>query len=165
MAETPSLLQGSIDPLGGWFSPRYGEIIPAPQLRYPAPLDDPITAFVVAPGDALRECTKLEITPLSNNVTGIRLYTGRSEDRLVLDTGAHATDSGIAMDGLEFDGKLLWLRIENGQVHGVRWLSGRRLAWSAAQLHVELLAGPDDVILGDGTNDTPRAAFHALQWS
>ncbi len=46
--QAPECLVGNLTPPAGWYSPRYGELVPAPQLRFR--LDSPgISAFLFAP--------------------------------------------------------------------------------------------------------------------
>jgi hypothetical protein len=164
LAATPQLLHGSTDPPGGWFSPRYAEKLPAPQLRYPVSPGSADSAFILCTTEELARCAAARIEILCDDALMIRIPTSRGEDRLVLNR-ASATSLVSTADGIEFVGRLLWLRMEGGNVRAIRWLAGRSLAWKPRALHIELRSGPDDVVLGEAPHGTSPAAFRTLQYS
>jgi hypothetical protein len=88
---------GSLDPLAGWVSPRYGELQPAPQWRAAVPADGTPTAFLLqaqaTPGERVAEL-RLEVLP---GGLGLQVqHEGGDVDRLLLRTDAPANSAGCA---------------------------------------------------------------------
>lgn len=129
----PQLLVGSAEPLGGWVSPRYGEIVPAPQLRYPLARDGGPSAFVLVPSAGKRVLSSAILEPLSAEAFALRLTTDDGEDLLLVD-GSPEPGRPVSLAGLTFEGRVLWMRTAKGYPLVWRWLDGRRLEWPEHQM-------------------------------
>lgn len=126
-----ALLKGSLDPLGGWLSPRYGELLPAPMARWNVTLDQPCAlGTLLMPGSLT---PTIESTLLSDKGVAYRIGLGADTDYVLL-----AHDAACAMEyaGIHFTGRALWLRSRNGRPIEVRWLEGVSLEWPEQGLHL-----------------------------
>ena len=152
---TPTRLEGSVSPPGGWVSPRYGELIPAPQVRFGAVGKQRLTAFALHDGSRTEN---LRVDARSIGEDGIRLdvRNGSRSDTLVLNLRGSA--QSIRTDGLEFRGDLLWARREDGRATELRWINGTSLGWSSARVWVEAQSRQRSLVVRAGSELVVRGA-------
>ena len=156
----PSLLEGSTDPLGGWVSPSYGLVLPAPQLRYALEAQHCPSAFVLTTQSGVcTESVSVELQPDGSLI--LRLLTNIGEDLLVL--GGNM-DKLFVSEGLIFEGQLLWVRIKEGRPVMIRWLNGRRVEWREHDLYLELAGEASNVTLNDSAEKNGLDNFQVLHW-
>lgn len=115
---------GSLAPLAGWVSPRYGELKPAPQWRVALPADGTPTAFLLQPrpgAGAAVSALRLEVLPggLGFEV----LHEGGDVDRMLLRTDA-AAPLVLRSGKFSSDGDLAWLRCRDDVMQAARTLGG-----------------------------------------
>jgi hypothetical protein len=115
---------GQESPPLGWVSPRYGDLQPAPMLRYKPRSDEGPFVTFLSTGDAK---ASVEALALGRGAHAFRVTTDRYVDHVLASTG-DATEE-IAAWGIRFVGKLLWLRTIEGLPRELRWLQGRGAAW------------------------------------
>jgi len=83
LPDEPSILEGSTDPLGGWVSPRYGEMLPAPQLRFALSGVTSLSVFVLTTHNGTVPTAVTVDQPPGRELL-IRLVTDDGEDLLIL---------------------------------------------------------------------------------
>jgi hypothetical protein len=99
-------LSGSFDPLAGWVSPAYAQIVAAPQLRFAPSPEHTMTAFFLGPveqdppSDITCEVTDGGARAISVCAEGFR-------DRILVDPTGKAP---YFSPDMLFEGKALWLR-------------------------------------------------------
>lgn len=161
---SPTVLEGSLNPRGGWVSPAYGELVAAPQLVFDAANDaagfEP-TTFALQ-GLAADRIESIECQQLDERGFAFRIQGPSFEDVVLL---VHdATGPAVRAWGLAFEGAILWLRrSKEGWPVEVRWLAGRQLhcAKSGTKLEsggtVEVLQFP----AASQPPDSPRCSWPA----
>lgn len=110
----PDLLFGSTKPLAGWVSPRYGEMVPAPQLRARiAPGGEPC-GFVLQASCGETESCLIAAAMAGDSWVAFQMLNGEFVDVLLVRT----SNSGSPMVAwnVEFDGALLWLRTAEDEI-------------------------------------------------
>lgn len=124
---------GDHDPCGGWVSRGYGELSPAPQLRFGFAGGVRPTAFVLGRGRA--GAMRVE-TQAAQNLLAVRIELGGTRvDYLLLATGPTL---GLRQAwGIRFEGRLLWLRTEAGRPLALRCLDARLAACPALGIAVK----------------------------
>lgn len=129
----PVCLEGSLEPLGGWVSRRYGELVPAPQVRFDVIGESAITAFLLRHAQG-PETVVVDAERVGS--FGIRFSVAQAgrEDILILNLGS--ADDVIRSGEITFKGELLWIRSEKGEVRGLRWLGGELFEWPELALSV-----------------------------
>jgi hypothetical protein len=132
----PVVVKGSRHPLGGWVSPRYGELVGAPQVRFSLTEGACVTAFLVRPiGDRTHlESATIEVDTAEPNGLRLGLAIGSVEDTLLLNF--RSCDIEVRSKGMTFRGDLARMRHRAGLLENVRWLNGQSLGWSDAGLVV-----------------------------
>jgi hypothetical protein len=124
----PVILSGSSSPLGGWVSRRYGELVPAPQVRFEVKQESSAAAFLLSPGDFL-DGAAIEVHPIVANGVQITIVVGTREDTLLINF--KSTDEEIRSSDLTFRGRLVWVRSIAGKPSRMRWLQGSLFDWRA----------------------------------
>lgn len=118
-----ALCCGSLNPLAGWVSPRYGELQPAPQWRAVLSPDGKPTAFVLqAQAGAGEQVSALRLEALQSGLLAEVVHEGGEVDRILLRTDA-ATPA-LCSGELMYDGDLAWLRSRGSELLSVRTLGG-----------------------------------------
>lgn len=141
--ERPQVLAGSLNPVGGWVSTRYGEIAPAPQLRYPVGARQHLCAFVIA--DAHNAPRSVKILPLGSGLLGVRIETSVGHDLLAINSSL-ALESTREPSDLSFDGAVLWLNFDQSRLSATRWIHGSTAIWPSKDIHLALGgAGPKPI--------------------
>ena len=121
-----TIAAGQESPPLGWQSPRYGELRPAPMLRFGVRGNDGPYGMLVAGGGASAPPSLVEGVKLPRGAYGFRVTTGRHVDYVLMAAGA---DQEIVCWNLHFAGSLLWLRISDRAPRELRWLRGRSARW------------------------------------
>jgi hypothetical protein len=114
----PQVVRGSTAPLGGWVSPRYGELEPAPQLRIQLAGGEGACAFVLQPGSGTAEHARISALAFDGTRLGIQIECGGWVDTLVLRTQAGA--GPIEAWDLACDDDLAWARAAGQGIVEVR---------------------------------------------
>jgi hypothetical protein len=113
--EAPGILCGSTTPLGGWVSPRYGEVVAAPQLRSLLRREAKSGGFVLQVDADDSEKVDVAAAVTSQEWLGFRLVGDGFEDVVMLATGDDV--GAMTAWGIDFRGSLIWIRRrENGVV-------------------------------------------------
>jgi len=134
---TPEIINGRINPPSGWVSPRYGEKLPAPQVRFSPVGASGLTAFLL---QSIRheESTlcHIEVSDDRENGLAFQIKVDTFVDYLIL---RPPTANGIIKAwGIRFDGMLLWLRMADGKLIQVRWLEGRSVSSERFGIEIHL---------------------------
>lgn len=131
------VLRGSRRPLGGWVSRGYGQLLPAPQLRFAVRDEVAATAFLLRPApERFRdENTAIEVETLETGGLQLRVTVGRAEDTLLLNF--RSPDIELCSRGVSFLGELARLRARSGKPEILHWLNGRSFAWPERGLAIE----------------------------
>lgn len=130
----PICLRGSLEPVGGWVSPRYGELAAAPQARFAVSPEATAAAFLLRHAEGPAE-VQVDVRGLDRASIRIRVSCGETEDTLLLNIGPAATD--VEVDGIAFRGGLAWVRCHRGAPVALRWVDGSVLTWPARGISVE----------------------------
>ena len=117
-------LEGSLAPLGGWISPRYGEMVPAPQVRFRVAGNTRLTAFLLRCSPGVQHA-EIEAKELADQGVQLNIRSHDLEDTLLLNLGPAECD--VRTDDVVFRGDLAWLRSFRGQGTHLRWLRGSAL--------------------------------------
>lgn len=134
LSHPPEVLEGSMNPLGGWVSPGYGSLLSAPQIRYRLEHCYP-SAFVIT--------TQLEMVPESINVSieddrsfiVLHLKNANNKDLLLIN---RHVDSTCVYSDLTFDGRVLWVRFRGERPVLLRWIDGCRVSWEKYGISLDL---------------------------
>ena len=131
------LLAGSTDPVGGWVSTSYGNLVAAPQARFRNDKSRHTTAFVIRAANQIAPSDKvaIDVTDSSNGSHGFRISSGEIIDYLILQPLGKADAKDCW--GIDFDGDLLWIRTHHSRVLRLRWLDGRSVKCQDMRLRVE----------------------------
>jgi hypothetical protein len=129
----PLTLVGSRDPLGGWVSRRYGELLPAAQARFPLSPETTSAAFLVRAAES-PESETIEAEELGAFGIRITVRFGEIEDLLLLNLGG--VEAELDAGDLRFTGDLVWIRSRRSAPSNLRWLNGARLEWSTRGIRV-----------------------------
>ncbi len=145
-AGTPSVAAGQDVPPRGWVSESYGAVRPAPHLRFALQRTDAPAAFLLAPGTRADSVPpRIEVTAGDDGALGFCVVTGDDTDYVLLNPGGG--DSPAAGWGIDFRGRLLWLRTRNGRPVEVRWIEGRGLSWPEHGLEIKAKGGASGIDL------------------
>jgi heparinase II/III-like protein len=131
----PSVDTGQLNPAKGWVSPRYGERVPAPQVRFESNEKHRHTAFILSQARGGRRCLAVGVETLACGSTVIEVDWSDCTDRMVIRRGSGTTRAF----GGEFDGTLLWLRSRGSEPVALRWLHGQsvRLPGFSVEIRAE----------------------------
>jgi hypothetical protein len=155
---------GQESPLLGWVSPRYGDVQPAPMLRYKPRSDEGPFAMLLSTGAST---ASVEGLALGRGSYAFRVSTDRCVDHVLTSTGGGAEQ--ISAWDICFVGKLLWLRTVEGLPRELRWLDGRSAAWQAQGLNVRANEPVSELLVqvspaGTRVEGCPRDRLFA-EWS
>ena len=118
----PDCLEGSLSPVGGWVSRRYGEIDAAPQLRFGVQPGVCESAFLLQT-HAIDESRTIEATRAGNNSLVIDVASTNCRDRLLVHWGD--ANEPTRIDDVSFHGQILWFREREDRVEVISWINGR----------------------------------------
>lgn len=100
--------KGGNDPVGGWISPLYGELVPASQLVFHSPRNGGISAFAFCLNQAAAvdriASHRIGAEALAFHISGVDF-----QDHVVITQTS--PDRVLSHSGIEFKGRLLWLRV------------------------------------------------------
>jgi hypothetical protein len=129
-----TMLHGSMEPLGGWVSPRYGERRPATQIRIPVSRATGAHCLFISANDHHH----VKFVKNKHSLDGnwfLHIQTGARNDRIIYRRGKF--DSSAAKhDGICFIGRLLWVRTNNGQIENLRCLEASVVEWPGQSLKI-----------------------------
>jgi Heparinase II/III-like protein len=118
------LAKGWRDPLVGWASPRYGDLVPAATLRV-ATRDGPnCAATLLQPTSRLTEFPTLDVQHAHDGSVGVRIEAGDRCDYIIL--SRRAGSQSVNCFGVELHGDALWLRTQSARPIELRALAGRK---------------------------------------
>lgn len=118
---------GSLAPLAGWVSPRYGEVEPAPQWRAGLPPDGTPAALLLQPqASAGTRVESLRLQALQGGLGVEVAHAGGEVDRMLVRTDA--ATSALCSGEFVCDGDLAWLRCRDGSPISARTLGDMRYA-------------------------------------
>jgi hypothetical protein len=100
------VLSGSLNPVGGWVSPSYGQLLAAPQLRFAVENGCAATSFCIEHDPTRVTHMSCELSQAGARV--LRVTATDFNDLIVI--MPHAVSREVLVDGIEFCGKALWLR-------------------------------------------------------
>jgi len=132
-----TLLEGSIDPLGGWVSTTYGDLVSAPQARFRNDRSRLKTAFVIRAGKQIHpgEILLINANDSRNGSFALQISMERTTDYLIIQPSGKADPKDCW--GIDFDGDLLWVRTHDSRAQTLRWLDGRSARCQDIGLRVE----------------------------
>ena len=133
--DTPQVLEASLDPVGGWLSPRYGERIGAPQVRYAITASTSASAFLLSTNARYRHARILRCEAQDHGACLVA-FTAEDADHVVVYQPAHPVAWDMEAGTLEFDGRLLWLKLDDKGRVAIHWLGGRSIRWLGRSIDV-----------------------------
>jgi len=119
----PVVLTGSLDPLGGWVSPRYGELVAAPQLRARIEADENACAFVILP-TATEHLPDVCIHAEESAGSAIAFQIRVRQDIDTLFVKTEEAPEVVRLWDMEYDGWVCWVRRNSHRVKDARSLGG-----------------------------------------
>jgi len=125
----PEQLCGQHEPPGGWYSARYGEAQPAPQLRHHYAADAAFGAFALLPGGG--EAVTLEPALRDDGVLHLGVTLARERWDLWVGDGAPAR---VQEPGVDASAEVLWVRRSAAGIGEIRALGARAIA--VPELHL-----------------------------
>lgn len=132
----PEVVYGRTDPPGGWVSNRYGELTPAPQIRFGMDGSVRLTAFLLQ--SASRYTLPCRVETRGHEQEGFAFRIGMADQvDYVLLRPLSAKGTVTAWD-IQFDGTLLWLRLSGTRPLALRWLQGRAIAATALGIDIRM---------------------------
>ncbi|MCC6610734.1 MAG: alginate lyase family protein [Burkholderiales bacterium] len=136
------LIKASRTPLGGWVSPRYGELAPAAVCRIRTTAGSRFDATLLQPNSAVGASPLLEVEEADSGAVGVRITRASQVDCVLL--SRHAPGRRARLFDVEFEGTALWLRQEGERPVEVRALSGRKVNSRLLGFSVESRRGLQD---------------------
>jgi hypothetical protein len=129
--EAPRVLTGSMEPLAGWVSPRYGELVPAPQLRARVGAGGAPCGFVLqVESDA--SCAIDDAVAYGSSLA-FRVKDGAFVDLLIVRTTDD--DLPLAAWGVVSTSAVAWLRTRDGEVLECRSSAPGEVRYRGAQVN------------------------------
>ena len=129
-----TVASGQVRPPLGWRSERYGDLRPAPMLRYRIRGNEGPFGMVLSGGSTDAPASAVDGLALRMGARAFRVTTDRFVDYVMVASGDDAGEN-VAWD-IHFVGQVLWLRTSEGRPRELRWLGGRSVAWHAHGLNV-----------------------------
>ena len=120
---TPHLVCGRTDPPGGWVSPRYGELTPAPQAIFGIDGTSRRTVFVIRGWQSDPGVLSVEGQGTTEEGLAFRAVSENFVDHVLLRPESGKTP--LEAWGIRFDGAMLWLRTAEGKPIAMRCLESR----------------------------------------
>lgn len=168
----PRILNGSIEPRGGWISPEYGTLVAAPQLEFliDAEANAPgVAAIVLQDAISAAPVSGIEVQSWPGRGLAFKMRSKNFADYVLL--AADSTAGELEAWGIRFQGKLLWLRLSNeGLPIEMRWAAARCAQHHASGLHIEAAGLIDSFqypvsqdLAGGSSPDEPVAGMH-ITW-
>jgi hypothetical protein len=134
--------RGSLDPISGWVSPRYGEIIAAPQVVLRVTDQERLSAIVLR-GSEEPAISSIGCQTLSGGASAIRVEGTGFSDLVVLNLGP-AKGQPVLLERISFDGEVLWLREAGDGSLALRALAAREVTLPDHGIALSAAADPED---------------------
>lgn len=122
--DAPRIIRGESDPPGGWVSPRYGEVVPATQLRYGIANGTIVATLILGTGMAVARPVAVRALPTG---LAIDITDSAALDRLLLAT--HDEDINVQTDAVHGQASAVWTRHGSNGFDEVRCLAFRETQW------------------------------------
>jgi hypothetical protein len=121
----PILIKAAREPIGGWVSPRYGDLEPAICCRIATTHGPTAIATLLEPVAHASQIPTVEVEIADSGAMGIRIARGAIVDYLIVPRD----EPNLAADffGIEFRGIALWLRAENDRPVEFRAVGGQEV--------------------------------------
>lgn len=141
--ENAVVYTGSREPVAGWVSPRYGEIVASPQLR--ARVSDGQKSFGFILKVSSDEIIDTEIEAYHSGPSSIayKISDGAATDFVLIRTVDG--DGDLSAWDLTFDGDLIWLRLVDDQICSLRSCGGRRLVYKGESVDLNVNAAANSL--------------------
>lgn len=158
------IICGSQDPLGGWVSDRYGNLEPAPQLRFVVDRDRTPSAFLFSTLSNHRDSRVAAVESGGDEKLVIHIRSGSVDDYLFV--GAlNGEDSKWDGHDIVFDGSLMWARLINNRPSRMHLLGVRRLEWPNYSINIATANGTRaDLTFGQSLNENGKAGLARFEW-
>jgi len=143
LSDFPEIIEGSLDPLGGWVSPNYGSLLPALQVRYKLKHCNPSVFVITTQSRMIPESVGINIEN-DKNLIVLHLKNTNGRDLLIINRNV---GNACIYNDLIFDGQLLWVRFEGKQPLLLRWIGGRCLSWEKYGISLNLEEITDDTFI------------------
>lgn len=134
LSDSPTIIEGSIDPLGGWVSPSYGSLLSAPQIRYKLKHCNPSAFVITTQSRAIPESVSVSIENDRGFIV-LHLKNTNGKDLLIINRNVGST---CIYNDLTFDGQLLWVRFKEKHPILLRWIDGLHISWKKYGISLNL---------------------------
>jgi len=142
-SDSPEIIKGSFDPLGGWFSPSYGSLLSAPQIRYKLEHHRSSAFVITTQSKAVLESINIS-TENDRNFIVLCLKNIRDEDWLIINRNINNV---CIYNDLMFSGRLLWIRFREGKPTLLRWIDGYHILWKKYGISLNLEEVADNTLV------------------
>ena len=160
----PALYQGDPDSPAGWVSPRYGELRPAPMLRYSVVSSVNPSAMVFMPADKNEHPPKIEACRIGEVGFGFKVSYGQFTDYILMHSKVQY-EQYLDAWGIRFGGTALWLQTRGGVPSQLRWVDGKHVVWAEPGLSI-LAKNPSpelEVLFNEAGIQTKGTALDQLE--
>jgi len=142
-SDSPEIIEGNLDPLGGWFSSSYGSLSPAPQIRYKLEHFLPSAFVVTTQPEAIPELISVSVENDKSFII-LTLKNTHNEDWLIINKNIN---NACVYSGLVFTGQLLWVRFVAEKPALLRWSNGHHVSWEKYGITLNLEEVADNVLV------------------
>lgn len=133
----PRCFSGSMEPLAGWVSPRYGEVLQAPQMRAEMLRGDAPCAFLLQALDTDEAGCTITATDRTPGLVSLQIGGREAVDTLLISTAGD--DQPLSAFDLQADSGLVWLRTRGGEVADFRSVRAKTCSYRGRALETGLL--------------------------
>ena len=137
------LIKASRGPLGGWVSPRYGELSPAFVCRIVTTGGPLAAATLLQPVSSDAETAMVEVQQTDTGAVGMQITCERWVDYLILPRGS--SNNRTNLFGIALEGAALWLRTKKARPTELRGLAVCRAESDSLGFSVSSRRGACDV--------------------
>jgi hypothetical protein len=142
---------GSKEPTAGWISPRYGELLPAPQIRFVPDAGAPLTAMVFGSFGLEAGEPQLIAACVFPGGVGFILESGDIRDYILI--GREEGPCEVREWDMRFSAAILRLRVSGARPASLKWLSGRSFVSKTYGIEIENSSSISELeMLMDGTS-------------
>lgn len=142
-SDFPEIIEGNLDPPGGWFSSNYGSLSSAPQIRYKLEHFLPSAFVVTTQPEAIPELISVSIENDKSCII-LTLKNTHNEDWLIVNKNIN---NACVYSGLVFTGQLLWIRFVAEKPVLLRWSNGHHVSWEKYGITLNLEEAADNVLV------------------
>jgi hypothetical protein len=142
------LMKASRRPLGGWVSPRYGELSPAVVCRIVTTGGPMAAATLLQPVSSDAGNPLVEVQQADSGAVGMRITRESRVDYLILPRGS--SNNRTSLFGIDLEGGALWLRTERARPIDLRGLAVSRAESGSLGFSVTGRRGPREFRLAFG---------------